>query len=341
MISFDEVIESYYLETQEGLFFAVKGLEHPPDRLISVLRYAPDPIKGDRKRRGIAYRRLYHFGEQEQFLQSFYPHFLAYDPVFQTTLQSVPKSLIRRVYDPVARLQEMSQDKLATTAEEEAVAFAALLQKQSGVPLSDIGISGSLLIGLHTEHSDLDISVIGSQSCKRIYRTLRRLLNDRSMEDLSRFEMDGIEELYNQRVADTNIPFDQFVCLERNKVCQGTFRRRPYFVRFIRKSIEGGTQYGSVQYIPLGRAKIAAAVADDSEAIFTPCRYTLKDVQILAGPPAPVSEIVSFRGRFCEQARSGETIHAAGLVERIESKQGEIRYRLLLGNSAHDTMVPG
>ena len=50
-IAVHEVVESFYLETMEGLFFAVKGLEHPPDRWIAVLRYAPDPERGSREKR--------------------------------------------------------------------------------------------------------------------------------------------------------------------------------------------------------------------------------------------------------------------------------------------------
>ena len=94
-----DIVESYYLETREGLFFAVKGLEHPPDRWIAVLRYAPDAEKGDRKKNGKSYRRLYHFAEQEQWIQAAYPQYLAYDPVFQTILQSVPGSLVQRIYE--------------------------------------------------------------------------------------------------------------------------------------------------------------------------------------------------------------------------------------------------
>jgi len=334
----DKVIESYYLETREGLFFAVKGLEHPPDRIISVVRYAPDPENGNREKGGITYRRLYHFPEQEQFLHSSYPHFLAYDPVFQKILQSVPKSTVQRVYDPRRRLQEMAQTNPGMAVEEDAVAFAKLLQRESGVPLSDIGISGSLLIGLHTEHSDLDISVFGAWGCRTVYVTLQKLLDSGSVEDLRRLEMDGIEELYSHRVVDPNIPFGEFAPLEKSKICQGSFRRRPYFIRFIREAREAGDPYGTVQYTPLGRATITAVIDDDQEAIFTPCRYALTNVRVLEGSPAAVTEIISFRGRFCEQARKGDIVAAAGTAEQIESSTG-IRYRLLLGNSTEDHMV--
>ena len=335
---FAEVVESYYLETTEGLFFAVKGLEHPPDRFIAVLRYAPDPKRGDRKKGGESYRRLYHFAEQEQFIQASYPQYLAYDPVFQATLQGVPRSLVRHIYDPCLRLQELSQAPDRTEIEEDAVALASLLQKQAGVPSSKLGITGSLLISLQNELSDLDIAVFGTQNCKKVYQALQRLLDGRSGTELRRFDAQGVEALYAQRVADTRIAFHEFVNLEERKVNQGSFRKRTYFIRFIKEAHEG--IYGHLHYTPLGRVAISASIADDRDAIFTPCRYLVSDVHGLEGiPPADLSEIVSFRGRFCEQALAGESVMAAGTLERIQSSRGDTWHRLLLGNFPEDTMV--
>jgi predicted nucleotidyltransferase len=84
---------------------------------------------------------------------------------------------------------------------------------------------------------------------------------------------------------------------------------------------------------------ITALIADDREAIFTPCLYPLTQVRVLEGPQlSRLGEIVSFRGRFCEQARAGETVKASGTLERIESDLGEVRHRLLLGNFAEDSL---
>ncbi len=339
MNRFSEAIESYYLETQEGLFFAVKGLEHPPDRWIGVLRYAPDPGKGERKKGEVRYRRLYHFAEQEELLRSLYPQYLAYDPVFHATMQSVLGSRIRQIYDPRVRLKEMGSSAAASEIEKDAVSFAGLLQKCSGVPSSAIGISGSLLIGLHTERSDLDISVFGTENCRKIYEGLGCLLSSDSADGPRRLDIKGIEELHSQRAVDTNISFNEFVELEKNKVCQGSFHRRPYFIRFIREAHEWTQIYGSVRYTPIGRARITAKICDDREAIFTPCRYVLSDVHVLEGPPLFVSEIVSFRGRFCEQAWVGQSVMAEGTLESVETSRGEIKCRLLLGNSPEDVMA--
>jgi len=336
---FRDAIESYYLETREGLFFAIKGHEHPPDRFIAVLRYAPDREHGDRTRRGVSYRRLYHFGEQEQLLRSAYPQYLAYDPVFQATLQSVPRPLIRQICDPCLRLHQIARASSPGPLEQDVAAFASLLQAEAEVPLSAVGISGSLLIEMHTEQSDLDLSIFGAESCRKVHAALTRLLDAQSMPALRRLDRNGLEELYRQRVADTRMAADDFRFAEKNKVNQGFFRSRPYFTRFIKRHYEASESYGTVRYEPLGRAAIEATVADDRDAIFTPCKYSLTDVRVVEGRPLPVSEIVSFRGRFCEQAKTGDVVKAAGTLERIDRSHGDTRYRLLLGNSPGDAMI--
>jgi uncharacterized protein len=331
------VVESWYLETQDGLFFAVKGLEHPPDRWIGVLRYAPDPENGDRKKNGVSYRRLYHFAEQEEWILKNNPQYLAFDSVFQTTLQSVPKSAVQRIYDPTIRFHELMQTSVRNAVEADAVAFLNLLQKESEVPPSCLGITGSLLIGLHTEHSDLDVVVFGAQHCGKVYRTLLCLLDSGFGHEVTRLDAPGMRELYAERVLDTPMPFEDFVPLEKRKVNQGLFRKRPYFIRFVKEPHEEERQYGRRQYTILGRATITASIAGAGDAIFTPCRYLLSDVRSLEHPLlSDLNEIVSFRGRFCEQACTGESIIASGVMERVQEGQ-QVHHRLILGNSPEDT----
>jgi predicted nucleotidyltransferase len=336
---FAGVGESFYIETQEGMFFAVKGREHPDDRFIAVLRYAPDPERGDRTRQGVSYRRLYHFPEQEKFLRAAYPQYLAHDPVFQTTLQSVPKSSILRIYDPRRRLQELAVASTGSAFENDALALLRLLQNEAQVPLSALGITGSMLIGLHTEHSDLDVVVIGSEHCTKVHQALHRMLDAQSCAELRRLDSEGVKELFAQRIADTYMPLGEFAKLEKRKVNQGNFRERTYFIRFIKDAAENGEIYGSLRYTPLGRAKVVASIADDRESIFTPCKYYLSNARILERPQvADLNEITSFRGRFCEQARTGELVYAAGTLERVENNRGSVYHRLLLGNFPEDTL---
>jgi uncharacterized protein len=333
------VTESWYLETNDGLFFAVKGYEHPPDRWIGVLRYAPDPENGDRKKDGVSYRRLYHFAEQEQWILNHNPQYLAFDSFFQTTLQSVPRSMVQLVYDPSLRFCELMQQRVRNAVEENAMDFLHRLQKEAEVLPSCLGITGSLLIGLETENSDLDVAVFGEQSSRSVHRALHRMFDADSESDVVRLDRQGMKELYAQRVVDTRMPFDEFVRLEERKVNQGSFRKRPYFIRFVKALPDAESSYGRKQYTALGRATITASIANDQDAIFTPCRYFLSNVRSLDNPlPAKLNEIVSFRGRFCEQALEGEPVMASGVLERVQEDQ-EVHHRLLLGNFAEDTFV--
>ena len=82
-------------------------------------------------------------------------------------------------------------------------------------------------------------------------------------------------------------------------------------------------------------------IVDESEAIFTPCTYKIRNVEILEGSSIkdPITEIVSFRGRFCEQALRDEIIIAQGKIERVQKRDGHTNLRLLLGNRISDYMI--
>jgi predicted nucleotidyltransferase len=335
----DEAIEGHYLETIKGLFFAVKGHVHPPDRIIACLRYLPDPAHGEREKGGWRYRRVYHFAEQEALLQEEYPQYLSFDPVCQTVLQSVPRQHLKRIYDPGARLEELRSQKEPDPVERDALAFARLLQEEANVPWASLGLSGSLLIGLHIPHSDLDLIVYGTPACWAVHGALSNLLKT-GASGVARFNAKRLEELYVARVTDTRMPFTDFVRTERHKAMQGQYRGRSYFMRFVKAPAEVEEKYGDRQYIPLGRAGITATVADAREAIFTPCAYGVTDVQFIEGAEVEgLEEIVSFRGRFCEQAREGDKIVAFGTLERVQAKGGQAWRRLLLGNHPEDYMI--
>jgi predicted nucleotidyltransferase len=324
------VLEGYYVESTEGLLFAVKGLIHPPQAVVAYLRYAPDP-DGDREKGDVRYRRLYHFEEQEELLRERYPAYLFFDPVFGERLQGVPYERIKQVYDPCLKLAQLRRRKGLDDLEEKAVEFAGLLRTKAKVPKGSIGISGSILVGLHTTQSDQDLIVYGSENCRAVHETLRELL-DQPSSGVERLDQKGLEELYAFRSRDTPMGFEDFVRLEGRKVIQGRFWGCEYFIRFVKASSEVGERYGNRRYVPLGSAEIRARVTDDTEAIFTPCAYRTDEVQFLEGAEvSDLNEIASFRGRFCEQAKEGEWVVARGKLERVSSKREPVYYRLLVG----------
>lgn len=330
-------IEGYYIESVDGLLFAVKGLVHPPKAVVSYLRYAPD-TSGERERKGIRYRRLYHFEEQEELLRERYPAYLFFDPIFGERLQGVPREHIRQVYDPCFKLDELRSRENLDEVGKNALDFAETLRNRSGISKSCLGISGSILLGLDTPQSDIDVIVYGADNCWAIHKSLRKMLDESSggVEKLNRREW---EELYAFRSQDTPMSFKDFLRLERRKVIQGKFQSRGYFIMFVKTPSEVGERYGDRRYISLGMVRIEATITETKEAIFTPCTYGIDEVKFIEGEEVnALRELYSFRSRFCEQAKEGERIAAHGKLERVDSKDGSVYHRLLIGRLG-DSMI--
>ena len=62
------LIEGDYIETIDGLFFTVKGIQKQKELVIAYLRYIPDP-NGDRERDGNRYRRVYGLDKTQKILK--------------------------------------------------------------------------------------------------------------------------------------------------------------------------------------------------------------------------------------------------------------------------------
>jgi Uncharacterized protein conserved in archaea len=80
---------------------------------------------------------------------------------------------------------------------------------------------------------------------------------------------------------------------------------------------------------------VKAVIGDDEENIMTPCRYGIQRSEVLEGRKIPPSEIISFRGRFCEQAHRGDKVVARGLLEKVVGKEEEI-FQIVIGENPAD-----
>lgn len=332
------MVEGFAVETEQGGIFTVKGIVHPPDRIVAYLRYVPDPA-GDRERDGRRYRRVYRFEEQEDILRERWPAYLIDDPMSGVVLHTVPRGDVRLVYDPCFRLQGLLQRGPDHPLEETAIALATLLARASGVPLRALGLTGSLLVDLHNASSDVDIVVYGTEECGAVHTSLIALLDDRT-SPVRRPEGEELAAIHAAHNAHTPLSLSDFARLQAGKVNEGRFEGRSYFIRFVKRSYEVPERYGDPRYELLGPAWIRARVEDDADAMFTPCRYVVRDVTILQGPTtADVREIVSFLGLFADQAKAGDWVLARGRLERIVSGEVTRSCRLIVGGQRDDYML--
>jgi predicted nucleotidyltransferase len=330
--------EGDFLQSSEGLFFDVKGFIHPPDRIIAYLRYLKD-LSGDRKRANTPYRKVYTLTERAKILRSRYPQYLYDDPVLGENIQAVLKKNVSKIYKPSKKFLELLKKPSLDRVESQAIEFVNLLHDSSNVKIGKIGISGSILVNLQTKRSDIDVVVYGRENCITVYKALNRLL-DEGNDLVSKYNLKDLERLYVFRSKDTQMPLREFIQIEQKKYMQGKFRERDFFMRFLLDWNEIDEKYGDIIYVPSGYAQVEATILDDSNSIYTPCRYLIDEVKFLKGEKTPsLKEITSFRGRFCEQARKGQRVIAQGKVEKVVDKAGQEYFRLILGSKLSDFMI--
>jgi predicted nucleotidyltransferase len=331
--------EGDLVKSVEDIIFDVKGLVHPPDKVIAFPRFISDS-KGNRRVKDADYRKVYGLSERFKFLEQNHPNYIVYDDVFDETLCEVPIDNVKCHYSPIERLKELRSSQSLDKLENVALRFFKFLRNFANVSWGSMGISGSLMVKLHMPTSDVDPIVYGSENCRKVYAVLHELLKTQETP-FKPYEKADLRVLFDFRSKDTIMSFEDFVAVESRKVLQGKFMGIDYFIRFVKDWNEINEKYGDVRYRNSGYARIEATVVDDSEAIFTPCTYKIENVKIVEGPKLePIEEISSFRGRFCEQAKNGETVVAQGKLERvIDCRKNQEHYRLLLGGKPSDNMI--
>jgi hypothetical protein len=335
-----KALEGDLIETDEKLIFDVKGLVHPSNRIVAFIRYFPD-VKGKRTREGRSFDKVYSLSKRYALLKDRFPEYLVYDPVFDETLCEVPVDSVKKLYKPVEKLQEMRGSKDLDLLQSKAVQFVELLKETAGIPWNALGISGSIMVGLHTPESDIDPVVYGSRNCKRVHAALESLFKNNN-EAVKPYVQQDLKVLFDFRSKDTEMSLEDFLRTESRKSMQGKFKGTDYFVRFVKDWNEIDENYGDIQYENVGNAKVEATVMDDSESTFTPCTYKVENVKPLEGLRIEkIVEITSFRGRFCEQARQCEVVVAKGKVERVrDRRQNKEHFRLLIGGRHTDYIIP-
>ena len=317
-------VEGDYVETVEGLLFTVKGLHHPRGFVVAYLRYVPDP-GGERLRDGVRYRRVYDLDETDEYLRVNHPQYINEVEGTGLSLQSVPVDMITRMYVPRERLTAILESP-RTGVELSVARFASAISCEGGVSLTDMGVSGSVLVGMATSTSDVDLIVYGRESGRRVFNAVKAL---REMEGWIRpYDAEGVRSVTVDRWGDTGIDLEALSALESRKVLHGLVDGRDYFIRLVREP--DAYEKGEVSR-PLGAVVLRGTVVGADDSIYTPCSYDVEGCSFEGGGPSfDVVRLVSFRGKFTEQAVEGDVVEARGTLEEVAS--GSLTYhRVMLG----------
>jgi predicted nucleotidyltransferase len=209
-------------------------------------------------------------------------------------------------------VRELLEDRDNDDLLEERVVRLLRVFGEAGLPLPQIGLTGSFLVGAHGAESDIDLVLYDTQLFHRARRLLAELVSLGRLESLN----DAMwRTAYRRRGC--SLSLDDYVWHERRKSNKAVFEN----VKVDLSLVVPHRGARSVAWRKLGKSRIQARVTDDRDAYDYPSRLRVEHRQ--------VGEVVSYTPTYTGQACVGEWIEAAGFLEESE----EATRRIVIGTS--------
>ena len=317
-----------FLETEDSWIFCVVGDIHPPGRFFSYLKYVPGT--GPWRRGGKSFSRAFseysmdEFKKILEYLKRVKPEFVEYDPVIGAEMISVPIEFVKKHYNCSAGLRELFKrgprdrlEKLTTTLVQEICDHGDLHE-------DDLGITGSILLQIHHERSDIDLIVYGRKEFWKAVEILSELgyLGVRSREQALRDML--------KRYPITPSDASNLVDRVRHR---GVYRGVEFSIHGVRKNEEITEKYSDKIYRKIGLAHAVLEIDDASDSCFNPAIYKVHGSAEIAGREYDVEQLMCYDLTFSAMFKEGDRIEAYGKLESVVDRvRGKKFYSLLIGS---------
>jgi len=328
-----------YLRTKEGFFFCVVGPQHPPNRVISYLKYAPSKL--GRWGRGMwRFKRVLRDYTVPSLLETFrlleksYPHYLFYSPFFNVLMTAVPLEFIARHYRPEEKLAQLMRPQRLDMLQKRVKRFVSVLAEKSGVSPEFFGVTGSILLSIHRLNvSDLDITVYGYKNGLAVKRALLDAYSIRNSR-IKRFEGSALTAWCKSKAQAHPLTFDESLEIYKRKWNLGVYEDTRFSVHPVKIEEEVTEEYADKIYEPIGAVVVGVVVHQNADSMFLPAVYQVREAKIIKGPQATdIEEVVSYEGLYGDIAEIGETLLVKGKLEQVTDKKSRRKYhRVLVGS---------
>jgi len=328
-----------FIQTREGFFFCVVGPFHPPDRVISYLKYVPAKLGvwGRGKKRFERVMRTYTIPsllETFSVLGKDHPHYLFYSPFYNIKMTAVPHTHIMKHFEPEEKLTRLLRAPRLDSLQEKLTRLASFLAKVSKTSLSFFGVTGSILLNIHRpEFSDLDVTVYGSRNSLAVKSALTAeysILGSKAQ----RFKGDALKAWCKAKTRNYPLTLPEALKIHERKWNVGLFENTKFSVHPVKLEHELAEEYGDKTYYPVGTVTIHAVVCESSDCMFLPAVYSVQNVKVVEGPlTTDIKEVVSYESLYDNLAEVGEGIKVRGKLERVlDDRTGRQHHRVLVGS---------
>lgn len=263
-------------------FFSVVGYRNL-EKVKCLLRYIPDS-SGDRVAAdGRRFRKISH----DEALKTYAAKKYAQEGLF-----FIPYTDIDEVYKPEERLEfAMSRD------------VKKVVEFFSGIPREEMGVTGSRLLGLEGEDSDVDFVVYS----RWWFRAREMLMKGLRVGKLSEPDEEIWNFIYTKRKVP--LPYDIFLIHERRKYHRAFIGSTYFDLLYVRGYNELNRDVPEEIGRKKGKVTVEAEVLDGSLIFDYPAYYPISHPEIKA--------VLSFTHTYVGQAFQGERILAKGELEEI------------------------
>jgi len=319
--------------TKEGFILNVFGYEHPDDRVFAFLKYIPSKFKELfqvdflkrtwelEKTQLFRAEKLYTSQNYQSFVESFrnnFPSYVYFCPFRGKEVISAPLNSVLKVYVPRDCLVSLTELERRDNLQEKTLNFISLLSRESGIAVEDFGVHGSVALNMHSPKSDIDIVVYGSQNFRILEKTIEKLV-----------EAGKLCYVFSNR-------------LDAARRFKGRYLNKIFMYNAIRKPEEVKSKYGLFKYAPVAPVKFQCVVTDDSEAMFRPAIYKIKNYEpvdsasVLSNEKLP-DLVVSMIGCYRNVAKQGSKIRVSGTLERVQNvERGNVFHQVVVGTATSE-----
>jgi predicted nucleotidyltransferase len=318
-----------FIYTRDDLFLATNTYLHPEDKILAFLRYIPKN-DGEREKDGRRYSKV-DSKQAYEFLNKYFPEYLFECEVTKVQMMGVPIENVDFIYRPNERLMDIINSATKEELLKKVVTIAETFQDEAGIPMTHMGVSGSILPGLYdTSVSDIDFVIYGLKNHRKAMKVFAEMKND-PKSPLRRIDDTFWRRLYEKRIKDLSLNYDEFIWYESRKNNRGVINGTLFDILATRDWSEIKGNYGEKKYTPMGTIEIEATISNAIGAFDNPAVYEIEELKIIDGPDLPVTEVASYTHTYSGQAKENERIIARGKLEKVEDNN--TMYRLVVGTT--------
>jgi predicted nucleotidyltransferase len=317
--------------TNEGFIFYTFGYIHPPMRVIAYLKYIPKELSTlfplsyhptewkNGAQALVRPTKLYspiNFHLISNVFKNHFSQFLYNCPYHGKTLVAIPLSSIQYNTTPQQSLATLTHQESLDPLQKLALELIQLLSTHSRISLAHFGIHGSLALGIHSDFSDIDLSIYGRLQFRKVRQSIAGLVRQRHLKYLFEDETDTL------------------------RLNKGLYKGKKFVINAIRTREEVTETYGQYRYQAIRPLHFKATVLNDSESIFKPAKYhithyTPLDPASHLPPQKTPDTVISMIGRYRNIAGRGSQIEVKGTLEKvITQSNGTISYRVVVGSAS-------